>query len=120
MIMIPLHYLISFTLAYLIWRELFLVERAQQNLVLVSFLGLLAFQAFLIGTRFGYQVEWLREIQPITASMIPPLAYLSFREKLKVPRALVHFLPLVFVLLILAFSINFSWSKERLTKFSNN
>lgn len=103
--MIPLHYLISFTILYMVWREFFMTEPAQRNTMFIAFLTLLAFQAFLIGTRFGYQIEWLREIQPITASMLPPLAYLSFREKLELPKGLIHALPLVAVGLILLTSI---------------
>ncbi|MGB7336951.1 MAG: AraC family transcriptional regulator, partial [Salaquimonas sp.] len=105
MIMIPLHYLISFALLILIWREVFVIERAQRNRMYIAFLSLLAFQAALIGSRFGYEMEWLREIQPVTAVMIPPLAYLSFREKPELPKGLVHLLPLIALLLILAFSI---------------
>ncbi len=103
--MIPLHYLIAFAVLLLIWREIILVERPERNRMLVGFLALLAFQAFLIGTRFGYGVESLGRIQPLTASMLPPLAYLSFRERPALPAGLLHLIPLVAALAIPLFAI---------------
>ena len=75
---------------------------AQRNLWMISFLTLLVFQEALIGLRFGYGFEALRLVQPLTASLLPPLAYLSFRRPALVSRTALHLWPLAGVICALA------------------
>jgi AraC-like DNA-binding protein len=58
---------------------------------------LFAFQEFLVGTRFGYGKDMLREVQPFTAALLPPLGYLAFRRPAFNWPVCVHLLPFVAV-----------------------
>lgn len=80
MIMIPLHYLIGVSALAFAFMQVFDRPEGARNRMFIAFLVMLAGQAIIVGTRFGYGVEWLREVQPVTAAMLPPMAYLSFRE----------------------------------------
>ncbi len=103
--MIPLHYLITFAVLVLAWRELAPAEKPERNFMFGAFLVLLAFQTFLIGSRFGYGVEWLGRIQPLTASMLPPMAYLSFRDRPALPAGFLHLFPFLTAIVILLFAV---------------
>ena len=81
MIMIPLIYVLAMIAIFLVWQEFTAVTPQMRNMLLVAFLFLLAFQAVLIGTRFGYEVNWLKQVQPFSAALLPPLAYLAFRGR---------------------------------------
>lgn len=74
-----------------------------------AFLVLYAAQGIGIGLRFGYGVESLVPLLPITASCMPPLAYLAFRSltALPVERPWVHVLLPVAVALSVAFARQF-------------
>ena len=80
MIMIPLPFIITAAALFVFYREWVGTEPQRRNVWFLLFLTILAIQEALIGVRFGYAQEWLREIQPITAAMLPPLAYLSFKR----------------------------------------
>ena len=97
MLMIPLPYVFaafSIGIAMLVWRG-----RTLGWGWAVGFLGIFAFQEVLVGTRFGYGWDGLREIQPFTAALIPPLGYLMFRRPPLRWTALVHLIPFVAVCL---------------------
>lgn len=97
MLMIPLTYVfaaLSLVLAVLVWRS----ETPRAGWA-VGFLVLFAFQEALVGTRFGYGTDILREVQPFTAALIPPLGYLAFRRPALNWPVAVHLLPLLAVCL---------------------
>jgi len=95
MIMIPLPYLFGALLIGLaIWARRFW----DANPWLTLYLAWFAMQEILIGTRFGYGFGALALIQPITAAVIPPLAYLAFRAP-KLDLQLLRFtLPVLIIL----------------------
>ena len=101
--MIPLPFLIALIAVALFLREASNSNNRQANLWLSGFLGLFAFQEVLIGLRFGYGFEMLRLIQPFSAALIPPLAYLGFRRPPWSMSLLMHALPLIAVCVILSF-----------------
>ena len=47
---------------------------------LIAFLWIFAAHLTLIGTRYGYEVAWLIRLQPISGALVPPLAWLVFRN----------------------------------------
>ena len=59
-------------------------------------------QSVLIAVHQFYRLNWLRPVQPVTAAMLPALAYLSFmsstRRRFLWHRDLWHLLPVVFLL----------------------
>ena len=97
--MIPLIFLPAAVLLYWARQELMAKDPVDRNLFGVAFLGLAALQMIMIGTRFGYGLEEIILVQPLTASMIPPLAYLAFVNPLSGHRKThwnltVHLIPL--------------------------
>ena len=101
MIMIPLPFLFSLAAMLVAWRMSKNLER--QNWWMIGFLCLFALQELLIGTRYGYGVEWIKFVQPISAAMLAPAAYLGFRNPPLGKRTLLHLIPLTAV-------ITASWS----------
>lgn len=99
MIMIPLTFVIALLIGLLLVREV--MTPSARGGWFIAFLGMLMFQELLVGTRFGYGMEWLRLIQPVTGAAIPPLAYLSFKRPKLEPRAAVHLWPILGVLLVI-------------------
>lgn len=99
--MIPMPFVLALIVLFFLVLEVMNRGTAQRNLWMIAFLALLFFQEVLIGLRFGYGVEGLRRVQPLSAALIPPLAYLGFRRpELGWGRA-VHLWPLAGVLLAL-------------------
>lgn len=99
--MIPLTFFIAsaaFFAFYNEWRER---RFGHRNFWFLGLLFIIAFQQILIGVRFGYGQEWLGNIQPITAAMLPPLAYLSFKRPRFEIKTLVHALPVIIMLFAL-------------------
>lgn len=97
MLMIPLTYVFaafSLGVAVLVWRG-----QTPRWGWAVGFLALFAFQEILVGTRFGYRWDGLREVQPFTAALIPPLGYLAFRRPAFHWPTAVHLLPFLAVCL---------------------
>ncbi len=79
--MIPLTYLLALPLiALAIWLMVrhFALRSAP---VMIAFLAVLSLQLILIGTRYGYGVDDIVLIQPLSGILIPPLAYLAFTER---------------------------------------
>ncbi len=74
-----------------------------------AFLALYAAQGIGIGLRFGYGVESLVPLLPVTASAMPPLAYLAFRSltALPVTKPWAHVLPPLAVAFSVAFARQF-------------
>lgn len=96
----------------------------------VAFLILYGLQGMIVGIHFGYGVAALAPIQPITASLTPPLAFLAFRglTDAEVPRPWRHlwapvsvalavlFLPMLIDPLLLAVFIVYGFALWRLTR----
>jgi len=101
MLMIPLPFMVALAAAMFLVRELLVDDSGQRRGWFVAFLALLVFQEVLIGLRFGYGFERLREIQPLTAALLPPLAYLSFRRPALTPQLALHLLPFVIIVVLL-------------------
>ena len=58
----------------------------------------------MIGTRYGYEVAWLVRVQPISGGLVPPLAWLAFRNPRLSPAVAVHLIGPV-VLTVVAFAL---------------
>ena len=101
MLMIPLPFVIALLAFALFVRELMSVDDRPPNPWLLGFLGLFIFQEILIGLRFGHGMAWLWRVQPFSAALIPPLAYLSFLRPKWSPSLFLHALPLVVMIVIL-------------------
>lgn len=73
------------------------------------FLALYAAQGIGIGLRFGYGVESLMPLLPVTAACMPPLAYLAFRSLTAMPfkKPWLHVLPPLGLALAAAFARQF-------------
>ncbi|PCI02734.1 MAG: hypothetical protein COB78_12135 [Hyphomicrobiales bacterium] len=106
MIMIPLPFFITAAALFTFYREWANIEPHRRNSWFLCFLATLAFQETLIGVRFGYGQEWLREIQPVTAAMLPALAYLSFKRLSFRNGAMLLALPTTTAILLALFALN--------------
>lgn len=75
---------LPFVVALLLFLMLFSIVRGsgggKANHPFLALIALSAMQSALLGLRWGYQVEWLRFVLPVMASLLPPLAYASFRS----------------------------------------
>ena len=76
--MLPLSFTLAAGVAFLLIQEIMVADSNNKNSYLLGFFGLLIFQFILIGLRFGYGWEGLTVIQPFSAALIAPLAYLAF------------------------------------------
>lgn len=70
------------------------------------FLAMLAFQELLIGTRFGYGYDNLKLMQPVTAAVLPPLAYLGFARPNPGLAVLVLAIPVLAILMLTVFLVD--------------
>ena len=99
--MIPLPFVIALcALAFALF-ELSQRGLARRNGWLMALLAVFIFQEVLIGLRFGYGLEGARLVQPLSAALLPPLAYLSFCRPGFTRAALIHLWPLVAVAAVL-------------------
>lgn len=76
---VPLPFLAGLVFALTLYRSLQGVDTPGSRRYFHAFLTLYALQGIGVGLRFGYGVESLSFFLPITASAMPPLAYLAFR-----------------------------------------
>ena len=106
MIMIPLPFFIAAAALFVFYREWDSNGSHKRNFWFLYFLAALAIQETLIGARFGYGYEWLGRIQPVTAAMLPPLAYLSFRRPTFSPKTLLNVLPVIISIILLNFQLD--------------
>ncbi|WP_172723898.1 MULTISPECIES: helix-turn-helix domain-containing protein [Neorhizobium] len=79
MLSVPLPFLAGLVFALTLYRSLKGVELPGTRRYFHAFLVLYAFQGVGVGLRFGYGVNGLVPLLPITASIMPPLAFLAFR-----------------------------------------
>jgi len=99
MIMIPLPFVFAAISLIVFFREILSNGEGERKHWFLWFLFALAFQEILIGVRFGYGLDWLRQIQPVTAATLPPLAYFSFARPAYKTGILMATVPVALVLL---------------------
>ncbi|MDO1580807.1 helix-turn-helix domain-containing protein [Rhizobium oryzicola] len=106
MLSVPLPFIAGLVVALILYRNLKGVEAPGSRRYLNTFLGLYAVQGMIIGLRFGYGVNALMLVQPVTASIMPPLAYLTFRALSSNPviKPWPHILPPLLLALGVAFA----------------
>ncbi|TNM66306.1 helix-turn-helix domain-containing protein [Aliirhizobium smilacinae] len=92
MLAIPLPFIAGLIFALVLHHSLKGVEAPGSRRYFVAFLILYALQGVVVGLHLGYGVKQLAPIQPITASVMPPLAFLAFRglTDASVPRPWIH------------------------------
>ncbi len=80
MLLIPFPFLTAavFITALLVLRGLVLDSGEKPSGFFIAFMILCALQSILIGTRHGYNIDALAPLLPVTALMIPPVAWASF------------------------------------------
>lgn len=105
MLSIPLPFIVGLVFALTLHRNLKGVETPGSRRYFIAFLIMYAVQGMIIGLRFGYGVHWLHFIQPVTASIMPPLAFLAFRALAATPveRPLLHAIGPLIIALSVAF-----------------
>ncbi len=105
MLAIPLPFIAGLIFVLVLHHSLKGVEAPGSRRYFVAFLILYALQGVVVGLHLGYGLRQLAPIQPITASVMPPLAFLAFRglTDASVPRPWIHLWAPVFVALSVAF-----------------
>lgn len=76
--MLPIPAFAAIVLAYLAIRTFLSEDRP----LLITFLAACALQSCLVAMAFGYDVTWLRPVLPVTATVIPPLAWMTLQDAL--------------------------------------
>ncbi|MCO5732643.1 AraC family transcriptional regulator [Rhizobium sp. SSA_523] len=106
MLSVPLPFIAGLVIAAILFRSLNGVDVPGSRRYLNAFLCLYAVQGMIIGLRFGYDVRPLSLVQPVTAAIMPPLAYLTFRAMSSAPvaRPWPHALPPLLLALGVAFA----------------
>ncbi|MDP9839400.1 AraC-like DNA-binding protein [Neorhizobium huautlense] len=109
MLTIPLPFFAGLVFVLTLHLSLKGVELPGTRKIFNAFLALYAAQGIGIGLRFGYGVEGLVPLLPVTASAMPPLAYLAFRSLTAsaVTKPWLHALPPLAVALSVAFARQF-------------
>jgi len=92
---VPLPFLAGLVFALTLYRNLKGVEAPGSHRYFFAFLILYALQGVIVGLHFGYGVKALAPVQPVTAAMMPPLAFLAFRALMdeRLERPWLHILP---------------------------
>lgn len=109
MLTIPLPFFAGLVFVLTLHLSLKGVELPGTRKIFNVFLALYAAQGIGIGLRFGYGVESLVPLLPVTASCMPPLAYLAFRSLTAMPveKPWAHILPPLAVALSVTFARQF-------------
>ncbi len=76
--MLPIPAFAAIVLAYLAVRTLL----AEGRPLLVALLVACAVQSFLVAMVLGYDFNWFRPVLPVIATVIPPLAWITFQDAL--------------------------------------
>ena len=76
--MLPIPAFVALVLFYLALRTLF----AEGRPLLVAFLAACAAQSLLVALVGGYGIAWLRPVLPVSATIIAPLAWITFQDAL--------------------------------------
>jgi AraC-like DNA-binding protein len=101
MLSIPLTFVLAGAAFAVLWVDSLSGGTEKRRWWLRAFLILFIIQEIIIGLRFGYGIEQVKQIQPLTAALIPPLAYLSFTRPQLTPKVLIHLVPFVLVVAVL-------------------
>lgn len=86
------------------------LKEAPRNLPFLALILISAFQGFLGGLRWGYGIEAVIYMMPVSAALIPPLAYLGVRKLTRKSAELpswrigLHVLPAVMIVLLMSIS----------------
>jgi len=106
---VPLPFIVGLAVALTLYRSLKGIEAPGSRAYFTAFLLLYALQGMIVGLRFGYGIHVLEPVQPVTASIMPPLAFLAFRALAEPPpqRPWLHVIgPLA---MVLALAVNTNW-----------
>lgn len=76
---IPLPFIVGLVFVLTLYPGLKGAEAPLARRYFAAFLALYAGQAIIVSLRFGYGVSALAPVQPVTAALMPPLAFLAFR-----------------------------------------
>ena len=109
MLSVPLPFIVGLAVALTLYRSLKGVEAPGSRAYFTAFLLLYALQGMIVGLRFGYGIHVLEPVQPVTASIMPPLAFLAFRALAEPPpqKPWLHVIgPLA---MVLALAVNTNW-----------
>ncbi|WP_420004831.1 helix-turn-helix domain-containing protein [Arenibacterium sp. LLYu02] len=87
--MLPIPAFVSLVLGYLALRTSLSGDRP----LLVMFLAACALQSGLVALVLGYDVHWLRPVLPVSATLVPTLAWATFQDALVARLALRPLLP---------------------------
>jgi AraC-like DNA-binding protein len=92
---VPLPFLAGLVFALTLYRSLKGVDAPGSRRYFFAFLILYALQGVIVGLHFGYGVKALAPVQPVTAALMPPLAFLAFRALMdeRLDRPWLHILP---------------------------
>ncbi|UHS55448.1 helix-turn-helix domain-containing protein [Agrobacterium vaccinii] len=80
MIFIPMPFVVALLLALMLLSIIRSNGEGRANRPFLAMILLSAVQSTIVGLRWGYQIEELKYALPIMASVLPPLAYASFRS----------------------------------------
>ncbi len=88
MLNVPLPFLVGLLVVLVLGRSLKGVDAPRSRACFILFLSLYAVQGLIVGLHFGYGITSLGKLQPVTASLMPPMAYLAFRSLTAAPPSL--------------------------------
>lgn len=77
---IPLPFLVGIVFALALYHSLKGVDVPGSRRYFIAFVVLYAAQGLVVGLHFGYGITALAPVQPVTASVMPPLAFLAFQS----------------------------------------
>jgi AraC-like DNA-binding protein len=106
---VPLPVLVGLAVVLTLYRSLKGIEVPGSRIYLAAFLTLYAVQGIIVGLRFGYDVHVLELIQPLTASIMPPLAFLAFRALAEPPPRMPWLHALGPAAMLFAIRLNLDW-----------
>ncbi|MBY5395266.1 helix-turn-helix domain-containing protein [Rhizobium leguminosarum] len=109
MLFIPLPFVVALLLLILFVTVLRRDEEAQPNRPFLALILLAVLQSVLSGLRWGYGVQAVGVIMPVTAAMVPPLAYAGVSRLVRTSRRplptriALHAVPAAVILLLMVF-----------------
>ncbi|MDU0306663.1 helix-turn-helix domain-containing protein [Rhizobium sp. 10PS4] len=109
MLFIPLPFVVALLLLILFVTVLRRDEEAQPSLPFLALILLAVLQSVLSGLRWGYGVQAVGVIMPVTAAMVPPLAYAGVSRLVRTSRRplptriALHAVPAAVILLLMVF-----------------
>lgn len=113
MISIPLPFVIALLLIVLLVEVIrrddgFRAGRAPANAPFLALIGVSILQSVFLGLRWGYGIQAIMYVMPVTAALVPPLAYAGVarlvwaRPPGRIPQLALHLLPAVLILILMA------------------